>query len=226
MKRKRLINQPMTYKAVIFDLDGTLLNTLHDIANPVNHVLSKYGYPTHSITDMREYIGNGIGQLVYRALPADVAESLHYKKILEEVRVEYQKHLNNSTVIYDGIGEVLSTLQARRISLNILSNKSDEFMDEVHDTYFKEWDFDIVLGARINKPLKPDPTSLLEIIDDLGLSADECVFVGDSDVDMQTAVNAGVYAVGVTWGFRTQDVLRASGADTIISQPDELLNLF
>ncbi len=216
----------MSYKAVIFDLDGTLLNTLNDIATPVNNVLAKHNYPIHTVAEIKEFIGSGIGQLVYRSLPSEVAESSLYHKLLEEVRCEYQKYLNNSTVIYAGMREVLEELQARKISLNILSNKADEFMGEVYDTYFKEWDFDIVLGARAHKPIKPNPMSLLEIIDDLGLVADECIFVGDSDVDMQTACNAGVFAVGVTWGFRTRETLLANGADIIIDVPNDLLKLF
>ena len=216
----------MSYKAVIFDLDGTLLNTLNDIATPVNNILDKYNYPLHSICEMREFIGSGVEQLVYRALPSDVAESIRYAKILAEVRIEYQKYLNKSTVIYDGLTVVLDNLQARGISLNILSNKADEYMDEVYQSFFKAWDFDIVLGARRHKPLKPNPTSLLEIIADLGYSSDECVFIGDSDIDMQTAVNAGVYAVGVTWGFRTKQVLLSNGAGIIIDRPSELLKLF
>lgn len=215
----------MTYKAVIFDLDGTLLNTLNDIATPVNNVLKRHNFPTHSISEIKNYIGSGINHLVHCSLPVEVAESASYPKYLEEVRVEYQKYLNNSTVLYDGMRGVLDELQARQISLNILSNKADEFMDEVYNTYFKEWNFDIVLGARPHKPVKPNPFSLLEIIADLGLEADDCVFVGDSDIDMQTACNAGVFAVGVTWGFRSKELLVANGANVIVEHPQELLKL-
>lgn len=216
----------MKYKAVVFDLDGTLLDTIGDIANPVNIVLKRYGYPTHEISAYREFIGDGIGQLVYRALPSDVAESALYNKILADAWHEYQIHLNRSTVPYAGIYELLDGLAAKDIKLNILSNKAHEFMAEVVDHYFANWDFEMVIGARRGLPLKPDPYSLLEIIEELKIDPSECVYVGDSDVDMQTATGAGAYAVGVNWGFRGREELLANGANLVIEHPTELLKLF
>jgi phosphoglycolate phosphatase len=216
----------MSYKAVIFDLDGTMLDTIRDIANPVNIVLQRYNFPTHDLTTFRDLIGNGIGQLVYRALPAEVAESTSYSTILNEVWTEYQQHLNKSTVPYDGIYELLNKLSNKGIILNILSNKADEFMDEVVGKYFSNWDFKLVFGARHGVPLKPDPYSAFEIINELDIGAGECIFIGDSDVDMQTANHAGIYAVGASWGFRSKSELLAHGADIVIDHPLELLRLF
>lgn len=216
----------MDFKAVIFDLDGTMLDTIGDIANPVNLVLSRYGFPTHKIEDFRSLIGNGISQLVYRALPSDVAESTSYRKILNEVWEEYRLHLNKSTIPYDGIYGLLDSLAEKGIKLNILSNKADEFMDEVVSKFFSKWNFELVFGARHGIPLKPDPYSAFEIINEMGFDASQCVFIGDSDVDMQTANNAGMYAVGAAWGFRTRGELLANGANLVIEHPSELMKLF
>lgn len=214
------------FKAVIFDLDGTLLDTIGDIATPVETVLKRYGFPGHDREMYRQFIGNGIGELVYRALPIEVAESTSYNKLLGEVWREYGLNLNKSSVPYDGIYTLLDSLAARGIILNILSNKSDEFMDEVVSEFFAKWNFAMVFGARPNKPLKPDPYSVYEILEEIELDAGQCVFVGDSDVDMQTAVNAGVYPVGVSWGFRKPAELKANGAELIIEHPLDLLKLF
>lgn len=216
----------MSYKAVIFDLDGTLLNTIGDIANPVNIVLARYGYPVHSLDDYRYFIGDGIGQLVYRALPPDVAESNKYPTILADVWTEYQLNLNKSTVPYNGITELLDGLTAKGIALNILSNKSHEFMDEVVQRFFAKWDFELVFGARKGLPLKPSPHSIFEMMDLLQLEPENFVYVGDSDVDMLTANSAGVFAVGAAWGFRGKEELLAHGADLVIDYPEQLLGLF
>lgn len=216
----------MSYKAVIFDLDGTLLNTIGDIANPVNIVLARRGYPVHELDDYRYFIGDGIGQLVHRALPPEVAESSKYPTILAEVKTEYQLNLNKSTVPYQGIEELLDGLTAKGILLNILSNKAHEFMDEVVDNFFTKWQFELVFGARKGLPLKPNPHSVLEMIDLLQLEPEDIVYVGDSDVDMLTANSAGVFAVGVAWGFRGRQELLAHGADLVIDHPQELLQLF
>ncbi|MDD3265918.1 MAG: HAD family hydrolase [Burkholderiales bacterium] len=216
----------MKYKAVVFDLDGTLLNTILDIANPVNLVLKQYGMPTHEIENFRYLIGNGIGNLVYRALPSEVAESTLYSKVLESVLEEYQKHLNRSTKPYDGITDMLQNLANLGVSINILSNKADEFMDEVVSQYFSEFNFDFIFGARHGVPLKPNPHSIFEIMSELDIDSDECVFVGDSDADMQAAKNAGVYAVGVNWGFRGKEELLRNGADIVIDTPGELQKIF
>ncbi len=216
----------MKYKAAIFDLDGTLLNTILDIATPVNIVLEKYGFPTHEIENFRYLIGNGIANLVYRALPNEVAETTLYSKVLDEVLEEYQKHLNKSTKPYDGIIAMLRNLTDIGVSINIVSNKADEFMDEVIEQYFTDFNFDFVFGARRGVPLKPNPHSILEIMSELELDSDECVFIGDSDADMQAAKNADVYAVGVNWGFRGREELLQNGADIVIDTPHELKNIF
>jgi phosphoglycolate phosphatase len=213
------------YKAVIFDLDGTLLDTVQDIANSMNNVLERHGFPLHDIASYRRFIGNGISKLVYRALPSEISEGVHYNKILAEVIDEYSRNLDVYTRLYDGIGELLSELTQRGISLAILSNKDDSFMSEVVATYLSQWKFEVVFGARANTPAKPDPYSALEIAEIMGLQPTEFLFLGDTSVDMLTANSAGMYAVGAAWGFRGREELYANGARLVIDYPVDLLQL-
>jgi phosphoglycolate phosphatase len=213
------------YNAVIFDLDGTLLDTVQDIANAMNNVLERHGFPLHDIASYRHFIGNGIPKLVYRALPLEISESVHYQKIVSEVLDEYSKHLDGYTKLYAGIDELLTELIKRGIRLAILSNKDDSFMDEVVDSYFPKWKFEVVFGARANTPVKPDPYSALEIAEIMGLQPAEFIFLGDTSVDMHTAQNAGMYALGAAWGFRGREELYASGAALVIDSPTDLLQL-
>ncbi len=213
------------YNAVIFDLDGTLLDTVQDIANAMNSVLERHGFPLHDIASYRRFIGNGIPKLVYRALPSEVSESVHYNKLLVEVIDEYSKHLDIFTKLYPGIDELLTELTTRGIHLAILSNKDDSFMDEVVATYLSQWDFEVVFGARANTPVKPDPYSALEIAEIMELQPAEFIFLGDTSVDMHTATNAGMYALGAAWGFRGREELYANGAQSVIDYPIDLLEL-
>lgn len=214
------------YKAVVFDLDGTLLDTVQDIANAMNSVLERHGFPLHDIASYRRFIGNGIPKLVYRALPSEVSESVHYSKLLAEVIDEYSKHLDIHTKLYPGIDELLTELVKMGIRLAILSNKDDSFMDEVVATYLSQWEFEVVFGARANTPVKPDPYSGLEIAELMKLQPAEFIFLGDTSVDMLTANNAGMHAVGAAWGFRGREELYANGAELVIDFPTDLLQLF
>lgn len=213
------------YNAVIFDLDGTLLDTVQDIANAMNNVLERHGFPLHDIASYRHFIGNGIPKLVYRALPLEISESVHYQKVVSEVLDEYSKHLDGYTKLYTGIDELLTELIKRGVRLAILSNKDDSFMDEVVDAYFSKWQFEVVFGARANTPVKPDPYSALEIAEIMGLQPAEFIFLGDTSVDMHTAQNAGMYALGAAWGFRGREELYANGAQAVIDLPTDLLKL-
>ncbi|MBX9596995.1 MAG: HAD family hydrolase [Burkholderiales bacterium] len=213
------------YEAVVFDLDGTLLDTVQDIANAMNNVLKRHGFPEHDIASYRHFIGNGISKLVYRALPSEISESAHYNKLLSEVIDEYSRHLDVYTKLYDGIEGLLTELTKRGIRLAILSNKDDSFMDEVVATYLSQWNFEVVFGARVNIPVKPDPYSALEIAEIMGLQPAEFIFLGDSNVDMHTANRAGMYALGAAWGFRGREELYANGAQAVIDSPTDLLTL-
>lgn len=214
------------FKGVIFDLDGTLLDTIQDIANAMNTILKRYNFPTHDLDSYRFFIGSGIAKLVERSLPSEVSESAKYPKLVEEVFQEYALHLNKFTAPYPGVVDLLDGLTQLGVPFAILSNKADEFMDEVVSNYFSKWDFAVVLGARYGLPKKPDPYSVLEIAEIMALQPSEIVYLGDTDIDMQTAVNSGTYAVGAAWGFRSAEELRANGAHVVIQNPCEILELF
>lgn len=214
------------FKAVIFDLDGTLLDTIQDIANAMNVVLKRHNFPTHDLNNYRFFIGSGIAKLVERALPTEISESTKYTKLVEEFIEEYALHLDKFTAPYDGIAELLNKLTNLEIPLAILSNKADEFMDEVVSRHFSNWKFSVVIGARNGLPTKPDPYSAFEIAEVMKIQPSEIIYLGDSDIDMQTAVNAGMYGVGAAWGFRSAEELAANGANLVIKHPSELLGLF
>ena len=214
------------YKAVVFDLDGTLLNTVEDLAYAMNTVLEKNNLPIHPVQNYRFFVGGGLTNLVYQSLPDDMRKPEIISVVQEDVAKEYAKCIDTMTKPFDGVNELFDGLTTRDIPMAILSNKPHQFMAETVNTHFAKWNFDIVFGARIGVPIKPHPQSALEIADILGLNPQEIVYVGDTDVDMRTATDAGMYPVGVAWGFRDEAELLANGAKQIIHHPTELLKLF
>lgn len=216
----------MKYKAVIFDLDGTLLNTVDDLAISTNTVLVRHGLIAHPIEDYKYFVGRGIRQLVENVLPHDKHSYEYIQEIYNEVIDEYGRNLDVYTKPYAGIPELLDNLSQKAVRLAILSNKAHEFMADVVKSHFNNWLFEIVFGARKNIPTKPDPYLAFEILHIMKLSKEEVVYVGDSDVDMQTATAAGLFAVGAAWGFRTRKELSDNGAQLIIDRPQDLLQLF
>ena len=215
----------MKYKAVIFDLDGTLLNTIADIGGAVNSVLERHNLPVYTMEEYRFFVGKGIHNLVIQVLPTAERTDEKIKLFYQEVMSEYASNLNVRTRLFPGIAELLDQLVVRGVSLAILSNKADELMADVIKNYFVSWKFSSVFGARKNVPIKPDPSAVYEILAQLKLTNDEVLYVGDSDVDMQTATNAKLFPVGVAWGFRSKEELLANGAKKIIEKPSELLEL-
>lgn len=216
----------MKFAAVIFDLDGTLLNTVEDIAFAMNLVLTRNNFPTHDVTEYRYFVGGGLTNLVYQTIPESARKPELINQYLEQVMEEYTKCLDSKTKPYAGITQMLDELSTKHITLAILSNKDHRFMDEVVATHFAKWSFKVVFGARANIPTKPHPQSALEIAQIMQLEPKQIVYVGDTDVDMQTATRAGMYAVGAAWGFRTKKELLDNGAKLIIQHPIELLQLF
>ena len=214
----------MNYKAIIFDLDGTLLNSLTDIADSVNLVLKKYDLPVHSIEDYKLFIGNGIEKLVERALPSDISKS-DFDKYLTEIKSVYEKNQITKTKPYDGIIEMLKTLNDKGVSINILSNKPIDFTKMVVEHFLGNIKFDNVLGAREGIPKKPNPQAVFEIIDNLKLNKEEVLYVGDTGTDMQTAENAGLKSVGVLWGFRGLEELMENNADYIIEETSKIIEI-
>ncbi len=211
-------------KAIIFDLDGTLLDTLTDIMESVNNVLNKYNFPTHEMQAYKYFIGNGIEVLTRKAFPKDISES-EFRNYFQEVKQEYELRQTLRTQPYKGIEEMLIKLLDKGISISILSNKPDEFAKPTVKHFFPNIKFDIVYGSRIGVERKPSPNAVFEILEKLRLKKEECYFVGDTAIDMQTAVNAGVDGIGVSWGFRTIKELQDNGSKYIINSPIEIFKL-
>ncbi|MFA5251975.1 MAG: HAD family hydrolase [Phycisphaerae bacterium] len=216
----------MKFLAILFDLDGTLLNTLADLANSMNAVLTRLGFPTHPADSYRYFIGDGVDCLVRRALPKDHRDDETVTKSLAAMRDEYSKHWADNTRPYPGIPELLSSLQRRNIPMTVLSNKPDEFTQITIEKLLPSWSFRIVRGARPSVAIKPDPAAALDIARQLQILPCRFVYLGDTNVDMQTANAAGMYAAGALWGFRTAEELRAGGAKTLVENPKDVIKLF
>lgn len=211
------------YKAVIFDLDGTLLNTLPSLAHSCNTVLESLGHPTHAQDNYRLMVGRGISNLVLQMLPEDVRERQH-AAALEQYYDTYERNLYYQLDPYPGILELLNDLKSRGIKLAVLSNKGQDYTEEIVANILPDT-FDHVLGASEKYPLKPDPASANAIADLLQLEKNTILFVGDSNVDMMTAKNAEMTACGVAWGFRTREELLKSGADFIAEKAEDILEI-
>jgi phosphoglycolate phosphatase len=211
--------------SVIFDLDGTLLDTLEDLGDAVNRVLAARGFPTHPIESYRYFVGDGSAVLVERALPASVRSSEIYREILAAFLADYDQSWKIKTRIYDGIPEMLDSLTAQGIAMSVLSNKPHPFTVECVRELLSKWRFVSVLGLRPEVPRKPDPAGALETAQLLGVAPERILYLGDSGTDMKTAVAAGMFPAGALWGFRTREELMASGAAAVIQHPEELLGL-
>lgn len=207
-------------------MDGTLLDTIDDIADASNRILKEMGYPEHPRESYFMFVGNGARKLIERALPEEVVTDELVDRLLSEFRVGYRSMQYNKTDLYEGIGDMLSKLKALRIPMAIVSNKPDEMVKEIADHYFDPGLFVSIAGQKDHIPAKPDPEGAFEAARDLDVSPDECLFVGDSSVDMDTALNAGMTGVGVSWGFRSVEELKAHKAAYIIDAPVQLLSLF
>lgn len=210
--------QPLL-KAFIFDLDGTLLNTLDDIADSCNHVLQKNGYATRTAGEIRLMIGDGLRKLMERA--SGVAEPDKLSLLHKEMREYYQAHLDEKTRPYPGVGDLLGRLAGLGFPLAVLSNKAHPFSRSLVRRFFPDIPFQAVEGQREGFPPKPDPAGVLRITGIFGQAPAEIGLVGDSRVDMLTAVNSGAFPIGVTWGFRDRDELLAHGAKILLDRPEE-----
>lgn len=209
--------------AVIFDLDGTLLNTLGDLRAATNHALEVRGLPPHSMEEIRQFIGNGIRLLICRAMPEGTPEA-EIDAALDDFKAYYAAHIHDRTVPYDGIPQLLTALKKRGIQVAVLSNKIDSASQQLIE-YFFPGKTDVVFGEHVGVPRKPDPTSCQMVMQQLGVQPEQVLYVGDSGTDMQTAKNAGLYAVGVTWGFRSKEVLLKYGADVLVHRPEQILQI-
>ncbi|MBO4369634.1 MAG: HAD family hydrolase [Desulfovibrio sp.] len=215
-------------RGFIFDLDGTTLNTLDDLGNACNLALTAFGYPTHPLPAYKQMVGNGFVLLIMRSLPCGEAESMEKKQfqaILEYAKKAYSQHMMERTRPYEGMTETLEYLADNGALLAVLSNKPEPMTQKLIEHYYPIIPFVRVYGGREDMPLKPDPTRALSILNDFTLAPANVFFVGDSQVDMLTAKNAGMRACGVTWGFRGEEELRVNGADTIAKTPQDLCDL-
>lgn len=215
----------MTIQAVIFDLDGTLLDTLADLADAVNRVLAANGYPQHPDNDYRWFVGDGSAMLITRALPPDCRDAENVHACLERFVADYNQHWHRKTAPYPGIMELLERLQKRGLKLAVVTNKPHRFAEKMIAHYFPKTSFAPIFGQREDLPKKPDPTQALAAARQMKAAPQDCLFVGDSAVDIETARRAGMRAIGAGWGFRTKSELIDAGADHIIDHPMEVLPL-
>lgn len=212
-------------KLIIFDLDGTLLDTVADLAVSTNYALEKCGFPTHEIPAYRYFIGNGINKLFERALPEDEKTQENILRVRLHFLEYYGAHNSELTVPYSGISKLLNTLQKAGFLLAVASNKYHQATEKLVEHFFPEIKFSAVFGQREDVPIKPDPTIVNDILSIAGVQKNETIYVGDSGVDMQTAKNAGVDVIGVTWGFRPRTELEEFSPQYIVDTTDEILEI-
>ena len=210
---------------VIFDLDGTLLNTLEDLCDSTNFALKKFEYPERTIEEIRKFVGNGVKTLIERAIPNGI-ENEHFEDCLETFKNHYKKNMYNKTAPYKGITETLKTLKKQNIRIAVVSNKFDLAVKELCKRYFKDL-IQVAIGENeadgIRK--KPAPDSVLKALKELNLNINNSIYIGDSETDVQTAKNANLECIGCTWGFRDEDILIKEGANYIVHTPEDILKI-
>ncbi len=216
----------MTYRAVIFDLDGTLVDTLAEIGESMNGALARLGFPLHDLEAYRHLTGEGVVSLVTNSLPPEARDEPMLRRAGALLKEEYEKNWGTKARLYDGIPAMLDGLTARRVSLNVLSNKMDEFTQKAVRQFLGRWTFDIVLGETDRFLRKPDPSAARHMAASLKLEPARVIYLGDTGTDMLTAVSAGMFPVGALWGFRDEAELRANGARATIARPEEFLGFF
>ncbi len=212
------------YSAVLFDPDGTLLDTIPELAASMNAVLARLGLPEHDVEAYKYHVGDGIETLARRVLPAHRRDETTIRQCVSGMRDEYESRWAVSRA-YDGISDLLNVLAGRGVTMVVLSNKPDDFTKKVIGALFPDYHFERIVGATSAIPEKPDPTGALKIASELYISPRSFLYVGDTDTDMKTAVAAGMYPVGALWGFRSADELASNGAKTLIAHPMDLIQL-
>ena len=215
----------MIFEAVLFDLDGTLIDTLNDIGDAVNRVLSKKRFPTHAISAYRKFVGDGSRILIERALPKKYRKDKIVDVCLKEYIEDYTRNYHVKSKLYFAIPNLLDTLMAKGLKLGILSNKPDAITKKCVKTFLSKWYFDVVFGQRDSVPRKPNPQGALEVAKKMSIPPSHFLYLGDTPIDMKTAVSAGMFPVGVLWGFRSRKELKENGAGAIIDEPLDVLNL-
>ena len=213
----------MNYEAAIFDLDGTLVNSLDDLANSANDTLHAYGFPVHEVEAYRYFVGNGSRKLIERILPEKHATDMAFvEQFMSEYKNCYARNLLQKTKPYDGIMEMLEELRRRGIPMAVCTNKHQSAAEMLVKTLFPHGIFQEIIGDQKGLPRKPDPQKVLRIMRNFGVMGEQTAYFGDTDVDMDTARNAKAFAVGVLWGFRAREELVAHGADILLTHPMDL----
>lgn len=219
------MKKPPLFKAILFDLDGTLLDTLEDLADAANHALARNGFPGHPMDSYRHMVGDGVAVLMHRALPEDKRSEDIIRVCIQAFREEYARTWYIKTKPYDGVAEMLDRLTAHSIKMAVLSNKPDEFTKQCVTKFLPKWHFNLVMGHNNSFPLKPDPASAGAIARCLNIPPSQFIYLGDTAIDMKTAVAAGMFPVGALWGFRTGNELLENGALALVKKPQEILCL-
>ena len=212
------------YKLVIFDLDGTLLNTISDLAHSVNFALEQCGFPVHPVETYKNFVGNGASKLAERSLPENQKTEQNLIRIKELFLPYYDDHNMDFTEPYPGIHDLLKTLHSNGLKLAVASNKYQSATEKLIRHFFSDIPFIALLGQREGVPVKPDPAIINDILRIAGVSPEETLYIGDSGVDMETASNSGIQSVGVTWGFRSREELEAAGASYIAETTEEIIS--
>lgn len=210
------------YQIAIFDLDGTLVNSIADLGSSANHLLESRGMPVHPIDAYYHFVGNGVHKLCERCLPANTPAA-EVEQFFADFNAYYSQHCLDETVPYTGIPKVLEQLKAAGVHLAVASNKTQPFVETIVKHYFGTSCFDQILGSSDSRPKKPSPEIITQILKNAGIQADQAVMIGDSNVDIQTAKNAGIASIGCIWGFRGKEELMQAGADELAEKPEDLL---
>jgi len=213
----------MKYKAIIFDLDGTLTDTLEDLFLSVNHALRSCSLPERSLDEVRRFVGNGVRKLIERSVPEGTDSSM-LERCFEAFRTHYVIHCQDHTCLYPGVANLLTSLHAKCYKMAVVSNKLQAGVDELADTFFNGV-IDVAIGEQPGIPRKPAPNMVQAALKQLGIEPSEAIYVGDSDVDLQTAANSGLPCISVLWGFRSRDFLVAHGAKMFAEQPQDVLEM-
>ena len=214
----------MRKKIVIFDLDGTLLNTLIDLTNSTNFALQSFGYPQKTVEQVRDYVGNGVVKLIERAIPDGLANP-DFENCLNLFKQDYKKNMYKNVRVYDGISGLLAALKNMDIKISVVSNKFDLAVKDLCNKLFPDL-IDAAYGENEAEGIKkkPSPDMVLKVMNSFSLTKEECLYVGDSEVDIETAYNAGIDCVSVTWGFKSIEFLKEHGAKNIVNSPSEIIN--
>ena len=213
----------MKYELAIFDMDGTILDSLNDLYVSVNYALKEASMPARTFDEVRQFVGNGVTKLIQRSVPAGTSEE-DTEKVFNIFSDHYIVHCSDTTKPYDGIPEILAWLRENDVKTAVVSNKADPAVQELYKQYF-DGQFDIAVGERPGIRKKPAPDAVITILNELGVDKSKAVYIGDSDVDVNTAKNAEMDCIAVAWGFRSVEFLKENGAETIVYNADELASL-